>query len=272
MIEDKRLNGTYCNDLARSFVAPQMTAYELEYDAREYEDVERQSHEYKPFKSDDIDPSQYSILDQFAGNDDYSYVSPITEQPGEIRITTKFKDMSTCKGVAQTRTCTLHQGVIDYAVILRNGNISLRYPHWQNDTFLHKYERQNQSYITKWLEVFSTLNPADRSDLRHSTLNDIFEQIDYVNCNDWKQRPASNMSCVSSVSRENNFAFRAKWRFRDLDQKTDESGCSPWKWRDPIQVFGFHFPCFSSMLLFSQFHFAFKFISKHGLIAGVGCT
>lgn len=51
-------------------------------------------------------------------------------------ITTKFKNDTACKGVAFTQACKLHQGLVEYSIILKNNSISLRYPHWQNDTFL----------------------------------------------------------------------------------------------------------------------------------------
>ena len=48
---------------------------------------------------------------------------------GVIRITAKFKDISTCKKVIQMRMCTLHQSVVEYAVVLQNDIKSLQYSH-----------------------------------------------------------------------------------------------------------------------------------------------
>lgn len=236
MIDDTWQNINPCSELGYSFGdGPKMTAYDVEYDVFEYDDVEHEVREY-----------------------DFVIDGRISNKPGEIRVTTKFKDMPTCEGVAQIRTCTLHQGVVEYAVVLQNSTISLQYPHWQNDTILYKYGRQNQSYITQWLEAFSTLNPAYKYDLRHMLSKGDIMSEDYVNCNAWGDRPASNMSCSFSSSLcDSGFTFRYRDRFQNKGIIL-----SPCKrtWRDPIQVFRLHFPCFSLSPLLFQFIPSFEFI------------
>ena len=202
-----------------------MTAYELEYDVFEYDDIEPQVREY------DI------IIDDEIGN-----------KPGEIRITTKFKDMPTCKGVAQKRTCTLHQGLVEYAVVLQNSTIRLQHPHWQNDTVLRQYERQNQTYVTQWLETFSTLNPAYKHDFRHMLAKEDIMLLHYTNCNDWSMRPASNMSCEQQNIYSSDFTFRAIDRF---ENKRHGPPCEQ-TWRDPTQVFILQFLCFGGRIDFKH--------------------
>lgn len=219
MIDDETHHIGDCFSAVLDFL-PTMTAYDLEYDVLEYDDT----------------------------GFNYVLASGNPRKPGEIHITAKFKDMPTCKGVAQMRICTLHQGVVEYAVVLQNSTISLQYPHWQNDTFLYKMDRQHQGYLTQWLEAFSTLNPANRYDITHTGQFSKFNSYQYVNCNAWEDRPASNMSCYSSS--DSGFTFRDRDRFGGGSQSIVWPSCED-TWRDPIQVFKLHFP----------FLFSFEFIA-----------
>lgn len=59
-------------------------------------------------------------------------IEPVVSLDGiyaDFSIITKFKNDTACKGVAFTQTCKLHQGLVEYSIILTNNSISLRYPH-----------------------------------------------------------------------------------------------------------------------------------------------
>lgn len=222
-IHNTRHNLTHCLGLFGLVDELKMTAYDLEYDVFEYDDIV-------------YDNSVLFIGDGFG---------LILSKPGEIRITTKFKDMPTCKGFAQTRMCTLRQGVVEYAVMLRNETISLQHPHWQNDTVLYTHGRQNQSYVTEWLEAFSMLTPAYKYDISHDLRASRFETQSYVNCNTWGKRPASNMSCTPTADAA--FTFRERDRFRtqgDRSKTQEREASCELTFRDPTQVSRFHFSMF----------------------------
>lgn len=75
----------------------------------------------------------------------------------DFNITTKFKNDTACKGFAFTQTCTLHQGLVEYSVILKNNSISLRYPHWQNDSFLQDLSSDLRADGILWTRAFMNL-------------------------------------------------------------------------------------------------------------------
>lgn len=223
-------NLTHCLGLYEVVDELKMTAYDLEYDVFEYGDY---------------------VYDATFSDNGFGLV---LSNPGEIRIITKFKDMPTCKGVAQMRMCTLHQGVFEYAVMLRNSTISLQYPHWQNDTMLYTHGRQNQSYITQWLQAFSMLTPAYKYDITHDIMASDIEAKRYVNCNSWGTRPASNMNCTPEADAA--FTFRDRDRFKVHDDRfgiEDSEASCDLTWRDPTQVFH----VFLWVRCFSAVHFSF---------------
>lgn len=238
-------NFTLCHVIEDSFLEPKMTAFDVEYDVFD-------SHHVGIGRSIDFEGG-YVIL---AGS------------PKEMRITTKFKDMPTCKGFAQMRTCTLHQAVVEYAVILQNNTISLQHPHWQNDTILYRHAIDKENYAAHWLKVFSILNPAHKRDLRH-TIGKGIQGDDYVNCDTHLGSVSSNMSCLFSSSlSDSDFTFRNATRFENTRYQNHCDGT----WRDPTQVCILQF----SMILFefSSFsvHFFFSNLFEHELISGVGYT
>lgn len=53
-----------------------------------------------------------------------------------LTISTTFKDTLACQGSITTHTCKLSLTPIIYDVVINNGLISLKDPHWQNDTVM----------------------------------------------------------------------------------------------------------------------------------------
>lgn len=75
----------------------------------------------------------------------------------DFNITTKFRNSTACKGVAYTQTCKLHQGLVEYSVVLQNNIISLRHSHWQNDSFLQDLSPYLITPAPSWNRAFINL-------------------------------------------------------------------------------------------------------------------
>lgn len=78
----------------------------------------------------------------------------------DFKITTKFKNDTACKGIAFTQMCKLHRGLVEYSVILKNNSISLRYPHWQNDSYLQDLSSDLRADAVSWNQAFMNLLQA----------------------------------------------------------------------------------------------------------------
>lgn len=80
-----------------------------------------------------------------------------SENVYDFNLTTKFKNDTGCKGAAFTQTCTLNQGIVEYSIIFKNNSISLRYPHWQNDSFLEDVSSELRARARLWNNAFLNL-------------------------------------------------------------------------------------------------------------------
>lgn len=115
-----------------------------------------------------------------------------------INITTTFKDRPTCRGTVQARRCTLRQGVVEYAVMIKNDTISLRHPHWQNDTFLQDTPIDLLDTINHWTKIFPHLYPPIQVNLDRSVRSKAARLHWYQDCP--KGYGQSNTSCPVSGS------------------------------------------------------------------------
>lgn len=172
----------------------------------------------------------------------------------DFDITTKFKNDTACKGVAFTQICTLHQGIVEYSVILQNSSISLRYPHWQNDSFLQDLpgtlpdglsrdlSNELRTDATTWNQVFMNLYKPVRfnSSRLYCDEEPVKSQL-YTNCSDQSMDSSSGpMECLYQT-RNSPMTFRDSMDF-EIENVNKNCGKT---WRNPMQIiFSFFFRCF----------------------------
>lgn len=161
-----------------------------------------------------------------------SLESPISPH---FNITTKFKNDTACKGVAFTQTCELHQGLVDYSIILTNDSISLRYPHWQNDTFLSGLSDSIRAPAELWNRVFINLYKPIRFDYSRTYCNGTLGWAKvYTKCDrefELYGEMDFNMSCVYDID-NSIMTIRDNMNF-EIENVGKVCGKT---WRNPMQV------------------------------------
>lgn len=176
-----------------------------------------------------------------------------SENKFDVKITTKFKNDTACRGVAFAQTCELHQGIVEYSVILQNTSISLRYPHWQNDSFLQNLPSalsntlpsalpiafQNNVSIDlrtdaeTWNKVFMNLyTPVRFNSSRLYCDGEPAESYLYTNCPDGFFDPSSDAMMCPYEIRNFPMTFRDSMSF-EIEGVNKTCGKI---WRNPMQV------------------------------------
>jgi hypothetical protein len=95
------------------------------------------------------DMSFNSSLDDAAGD-----VQVAADQQGWFQITNLFKSEAVCGGNLSVHKCSLHHAVVEYAIILSNGTLSLRSQSWQDDNVLSlTYVRHISTYVSQLTHI-----------------------------------------------------------------------------------------------------------------------
>lgn len=151
----------------------------------------------------------------------------------DFNITTKFKNDTACKGFAFTQTCTLHQGLVEYSVILKNNSISLRYPHWQNDSFLQNLSSDLRTDGLLWKRAFTNLYEVVRFNQSQAYCNETlgFSQW-YTQCPEMDGRMNQDMNCDYIIG-DIPLTFRESTSFEN--ENVVGKDCER-TWRNPMQV------------------------------------
>ena len=153
----------------------------------------------------------------------------------DFNITTKFKNETSCKGIAFAQTCKLHQGLVEYSIILKNSSISLRYPHWQNDSFLQDLSNDLLSTAASWNSVFMNLYKPVRFNYSRRYCkgeeNHDYSRV-YTNCLPYAVWGGEDdMNCTYEID-NSPMTFRDSMDF-EIENAGKECGKT---WRDPMQV------------------------------------
>lgn len=150
-----------------------------------------------------------------------------------INITTAFKNTPTCKGRAQARRCTLRQGVVEYAVMIKNDTISLRNPHWQNDTFLQDTPVNLLDMANYWWEVFPQLYPPIQVNLEHGPRSNSLVFGLYGDC--LSSYRESNTSCSVAGFQTQPIVLK-DLSIRYINQADPNLSECNYTWSDPMQA------------------------------------
>ena len=152
----------------------------------------------------------------------------------DFNITTKFKNDTACKGSAFTQTCTLHQGLVEYSVILKNNSISLRYPHWQNDSFLQNLSSDLRTDGILWKRTFTNLYEVVRFNQSQAYCNEtVGFSLWYTMCPEMSRRSINqDMNCDYIID-DIPLTFRESRSFEN--ENVVGKDCER-TWRNPMQV------------------------------------
>ena len=162
----------------------------------------------------------------------------------DFNITTKFRNDTACKGLAFTQTCSLHQGIVEYSVILQDSSISLRYPHWQNDSFLNDLPKalpnnassssDLRTRVASWNQAFMNLyKPVKFNTSRYYCDGEPVGSILLTNCQDQMVNFSSDaMECIYYTG-NSPMTFRDSMDFEIENVNNKNCGRT---WRNPMQV------------------------------------
>lgn len=154
----------------------------------------------------------------------------------DFNITTKFKNDTACKGIAFTQTCKLHQGLVEYSVILKNSSISLRHFHWQNDSYLQDFSSDLRTDAALWDQAFMNLYRPVRFNQSQLYCNGSVKWSGLLtNCPRWNREVLkTNMICVyQTVDTPMTFRESIDFAIENVGKSCERT------WRNPMQVMWF---------------------------------
>ncbi len=159
----------------------------------------------------------------------------------ETIINATFKDGSTCDGSIQSQKCTLRQGIVEYVVTLADDTISLRHPHWQNDTYLHDAPKQ-EPYQINWASVLVLLYPAETVNMSYyygeegpGKLPNTEQFVDCGNNTEANIATCFISKVAGGVRTRRPRDTSAHFSNQDFRHQQFQSPCN-YSWRDPMQV------------------------------------
>jgi hypothetical protein len=152
-----------------------------------------------------------------------------------LKVTSTFKNDTSCKGNIQTRTCSLIQVATDYTVVITNGTID-RLSDEVNSTIYNDAMPLNKLLMEKyWPLAFAALFPPVSVSV--NPIND-YSRLNYAKCiNNTDQNGATNALCSngttlfpSVLTNDPSVLYATA-----SEAAPDEDAFCSLTWRDPMQ-------------------------------------